>query len=413
MAVPRILIVRAGDEGGSEEMSTGPAGLRALLESAKERWEFHFATATEAHHLLAEPNANAAIRDFAAAIVLRPHVPTTTYESNLRRLFDELFTRHIGTIWLSNTPADLAAGERLAKSEGLMAVPDTCSSAELFGRISGLLAVRPTIVQLQRENVLLNRFQSGLHDQMAVLDEEMRLAARIQADFLPRPLPTINGCRFDVLFRPASYVSGDIYEATRLDESHIGFYVADAVGHGMPAALLTIFIKRTLKTKEIGEHSYRIVPPHEALDHLNQEMIAQELSQSQFATMVYGVLDTRTFELQYARAGHPLPLWFKADGQCQELESDGGLLGVFAQETYALETVQLSPGECVLFYSDGFESAFSDPAGISNERYRQEFAKLRHADPRAFFTAMEGLLDQQEGSLNPRDDLTALCLTVG
>ena len=50
--------------------------------------------------------------------------------------------------------------------------------------------------------------------------------------------------QFHTLFRPASHVSGDLYDVMRLDEDHIGFYMADAVGHGMPAALLTMFIKR-------------------------------------------------------------------------------------------------------------------------------------------------------------------------
>ena len=56
---------------------------------------------------------------------------------------------------------------------------------------------------------------------------------------------------FHTLFRPAGYVSGDLYDVARLDERRIGFYVADAVGHGMPAALLTMFIKHALVTKEV------------------------------------------------------------------------------------------------------------------------------------------------------------------
>jgi serine phosphatase RsbU (regulator of sigma subunit) len=352
-------------------------------------------------------------QDYHAALIVAPHASFNGRQQQLVHLLDELYTRHIGTIMLTFSTDDQHAALRMAGADGLMAVPHTCTAAELSGRIDGLLAAKPIVDQLHRENAMLRKFDSGLNSQMTQLDEEMRLAARIQRDFLPRKLPELDGCRFDVLFRPASYVSGDIYDAVRLDEHHLGFYVADAVGHGMPAALLTIFLKRTLKTKDICENGYRIVPPHEALAMLNEEMVGQQLSMCQFVTMAYGILDTRTLELQYARAGHPLPLLLGADGTMRELDAEGALLGVFPNEIFPQATAQLQPGDAVLIYSDGFESAFPGPAGIVNERFQMEFAALAGADPSGRFAAMMAKLDHQEGSLHPRDDLTAIMLTVG
>ena len=72
------------------------------------------------------------------------------------------------------------------------------------------------------------------------LDEELRLAARIQCEFLPQEFPTMAGVGFDVLYRPAGYVSGDTYDVQQIDDRLVAFYVADAVGHGVPAALLTM-----------------------------------------------------------------------------------------------------------------------------------------------------------------------------
>jgi sigma-B regulation protein RsbU (phosphoserine phosphatase) len=278
----------------------------------------------------------------------------------------------------------------MCNSDGLMAVPLSCSPDELRGRLAGLTAARPIVDQLQRENAMLRRFDSGLNSQITQIDEEMRLAARLQVDFLPRHLSPINDVSFEVLFRPASYVSGDIYDVARLDEDHVGFFVADAMGHGMPAALLTIFLKRTLQTKEFGAfpRGYRIILPDEALAHLNNELLSQNLSLCQFVTMVYGILNTKTLSL------------------------DGALLGVFANEKFPLQTLQLAPGDSILLYSDGFESAFSDPSGLVNERYRTEFAKLAGPHPHARFHNMVAELDKQEGSLHQRDDLTALLVTI-
>jgi len=64
-------------------------------------------------------------------------------------------------------------------------------------------------------------------------------------------------------------------------------------------------------------------------------------------------------------------------------------------------------------YSDGFESAFHDPSGMVNERYRLEFAKLAGTDAKGRFAAMVQELDRQEGSLHQRDDLTALMMRIG
>src|SRR4051812_12621367 len=116
------------------------------------------------------------------------------------------------------------------------------------------------------------------------LDEELRLAARIQQDFLPKLLPQVGNVHFHTLFRPAGYVSGDIYDVARLDETTVGFFVCDAVGHGMPAALLTMFIKRAMVTKEILASGYRLLDPGETLRNLNQSLVDQNLSQATYTT---------------------------------------------------------------------------------------------------------------------------------
>ena len=69
------------------------------------------------------------------------------------------------------------------------------------------------------------------------LTEQLRLAGLVQQDFLPAKLPNTDEIRWSTIFLPAEWVSGDIYDIVRIDEQHIGFYVADIVGHGMPAAL--------------------------------------------------------------------------------------------------------------------------------------------------------------------------------
>jgi phosphoserine phosphatase RsbU/P len=398
-SLPRILVIADRDSPPPQE----GCGLGHLLASA----EYRFVISS-----MEEAPAKIAHADPWAAILLTPHGYFNGHSRSLVRVLDELAARQIGAIVMAYEEGDVELARRMCTTDGLMAVPLGCNADELLGRLAGLAAARPLVEQLQRENAMLRKFDTGMSTQITRIDEEMRLAARLQVDFLPRGLPDIGPVGFEVFFRPASYVSGDIYDVARLDEEHVAFFVADAVGHGMPAALLTIFIKRTLRTKEVTKDGYRLIPPDEALAHLNNELVGQQLSMSQFVTMEYAILNTRTLELQWSRAGHPSPLRLKTNGSAEELELDGALLGVFADETFPLQKVQLERGDSILMYSDGFESAFQDPAGLINERYRLEFARLAGANPRGRFAAMVGELDKQEGSLHQRDDLTALLMTI-
>src|SRR5687768_3585781 len=87
-----------------------------------------------------------------------------------------------------------------------------------------LEAVQREMDALRAELNVLRRRDETLNFYMHRLDEELRLAARLQQDFLPRELPRDSAVSFHTLFRPAGYVSGDLYDVTRLDDRQVGFY---------------------------------------------------------------------------------------------------------------------------------------------------------------------------------------------
>ncbi|MEM7682107.1 MAG: SpoIIE family protein phosphatase [Planctomycetota bacterium] len=314
--------------------------------------------------------------------------------------------------------AELTLGE--AYDDGVIGIPPGTPVESAAAVASAVLAQARTVGELRDEVRLLTAHQGGLSSQVSKLDEELRLAAQLQQEFLPRDLPAQAGVEFGVIWRPAGYVSGDIYDVEQLDEHHIGFFLADAVGHGVPAALMTVFIKRSLQTKAIDPaepRGYRLLSPHEAIAKVNRALVDHQQHKVRFCTACYGIIDTRTRELTLARAGHPFPIVLRADGRQETLEPDGGLLGVFEEDVFEPCHVRLDPGDRLLLYSDGFETAFPDPeAGpeqpIANERYTQEFEDFRQGPVGDAMTRFEGKLDQQIGSLNQRDDLTILCLSV-
>lgn len=187
------------------------------------------------------------------------------------------------------------------------------------------------------------------------LTEQLRMAGMVQRDFLPTQLPESATTDWATTFLPAEWVSGDLYNIDQLDEDHIGFYIVDAVGHGMPAALLTIFVKQAMRLKEIRDGEVTILPPSEVMARLNAKMAQEKFSGYQFATCCYCLINTKTYELTYARAGHPYPILIRPGQDPVQLEARGSLLGVFENATYPEETVQLEPGDKLVIFSDGAE----------------------------------------------------------
>ena len=269
---------------------------------------------------------------------------------------------------------------------------------------------------LQGEVSMLRRRDETLNFYLNRIDEELRLAARLQQDFLPKQLPAVGPVRFHTLYRPAGYVSGDLYDVMRLDEKRVGFYIADAVGHGVPAALLTMFIKQALVTKEIIPGGYRLLPPNESLARLNQTLVDQNLAHATFATALYGVIDVETLQVTIARAGHPAAMVLRAPtgdtpGGIEPLQPDGGLLGVFPHETYELASAQLAPGDRLFVYTDGIEVAFGGES-IDTDRWQRELCARTGMTSAELLADFCQHLDASDGSLAPKDDVTAILLEV-
>ena len=253
----------------------------------------------------------------------------------------------------NGSAAVVAIGDRLSRAERIalyhagvlacLAAED--ESEELAAHLASLVTARRT------SGVAIARLREHTRN----LDEQLRLAQRLQMDFLPRRMPEVIGGRFAARLEPAAWVSGDFYDIFRLDERHVGFYVADAVGHGVPAALLTVFVKKSLQTKRIDGKQYELIPPDEALRLLNADLLSAELRETPFITMVYGVYNEETRRCCYARAGHPKPILLGPQGSLETLEGDGPLLGVFAGATFEARERPLAPGERLLLYTDGAE----------------------------------------------------------
>ena len=293
---------------------------------------------------------------------------------------------------------------------------DINEPAEMIaGRMSNMLQMNHWHIHNRVEIERLKMVGQPLSDHFNEVTEEMHLASRLQRDFLPRELPKLPGIEFGTVYRPATWVSGDIYDVMRLDEKHFAFYLADAVGHGMPAALLTMFIKRAIVPKRIKGKSYELVPPGEILASLNQDMCQQGLSDQQFATCCYGIMNFHDMTIQLANAGHPYPLVMKGDKKTiDEFRVKGALLGVIEDAEYETKEFNLEMGDKLLVYSDGVEAAF-DMSDVDLEgppKFREEFDDLIELPVKSLVEKLLYQIDSEVGSLHPRDDVTVVGIEI-
>ncbi len=333
------------------------------------------------------------------------------------RLIDDLIAaRTAGLILL---PGASAAASRDLEAEGVLVESWDTSPATLAAALHALCQRECMIERLSRELNLTRAAHGGLSGQMAQLHEELNLASSVQRELLPRELPCVDGLDFGVLFRPAGFVSGDVYDCVRIAERRVAFLLADAVGHGVPAALLTMVISRSLRRTLDDAGLSGNVDPADAMRRLNRDLCGAGAGSFQFATAVFGVVDAETWEVTASVAGHPSPLRLRA-GTVDRVPADGPLLGVFEAAEFEQSRFRLAPGETLLIYSDGFETAF--PTGGDRRLLgKPTSAYLRHlgglgnraeatGSVGAALLELTGLLDAQSGSLHQRDDVTALAI---
>lgn len=286
---------------------------------------------------------------------------------------------------------------------------------EITGRIRALCEIRHPLRRMREEIAELRHHRDSTDGLGAHMSEQIRLASQIQKDLLPRKVEDIAPLEVNQLYVPADFVSGDTYDISRLDEHRFGFSIADATGHGLPAALLAILVKNSLRGKEIVNGSYRIIEPDELLARLNQEMLANHLQQCHFITALHAIFDRTTGTMRWARGGIPYPILIRPDEPPRQIRSNGGLIGAFEDQTFEAIECQLQPGDTLLFYTDGLEAML-----LERERSCTDAAilttpwleRLAEDGPESAFEEIELLASSLSDDAWPRDDITALAIRM-
>ena len=175
----------------------------------------------------------------------------------------------------------------------------------------------------------------------------LQAAAAIQKKLLPEQAPSLEGFDIATLLQSSTSVSGDFYDFIPLNETQIGLVLGDVKGNGIPAALLMVMIRTALRLLCHEEDT-----PASILKRIN-DLVVRDTEADLFATMVYGILDIADSTFTYSNGGHCYPFHWKITSEMGVLKTVGMLIGAFEEATFSSDSCSLSPGDILVFYTDG------------------------------------------------------------
>jgi sigma-B regulation protein RsbU (phosphoserine phosphatase) len=360
-------------------------------------------------HSLEQPANRRELSDTDVAVISVDWGRLNGQRGRILSLINTLAQHHIATL-VMGVPESVSFSGPLIDH-----VPPGANAADVQARLGSFVRYAPMVRRLERELNHLQRLGKRLNTHFADVDQELRLAGRLQRDFLPCKLPNLPPLSFESLYRPATWVSGDTYDVFRIDERHVGLFVGDAVGHGMAAGLLSMFVRNALTTKHVGADGYEVVSPADAMNGLHQALVQQSLPNCWFVTASYIIINTATLEIRHARGGHPFPILIPAEGPIRELQAGGGLLGVpDIDGGFEQDEASLNAGDKIVVYSDGVERCFVERRDMETleAEYTPELREWARLPAKQLIQRLSDHLDVQEGSLHPADDSTVVVLEV-
>ena len=245
------------------------------------------------------------------------------------------------------------------------------------------------------------------HGQLVDIKSDLALAAEIQMAILPKIDAAKNlDSNIDLyaFMKPAKDVGGDFYDYFRIDDTHIGFCIADVSGKGVPAAIF-MAVSHTL-LRMAGKKSLDAV---EVITESNS-ILAGESFNSMFVTLFYGILDTKTGEIQYVNAGHNPPYILKANGSVEVLPNSTNIcLGVIEDYQYKGETIKLETGDCIVTFTDGVTEACSPSEELYGETRLEELLRTHGGDEcKTIVNAISDAVHQHAAGAEQSDDITIL-----
>ena len=270
---------------------------------------------------------------------------------------------------------------------------------------------------LQRTNAELTELNDRISLINAQMVRDLEAAAKVQRSLLPAADVMIPSLQVAWRYVPCHSLAGDFLNIFPLDEEHVGLFVVDVSGHGVPSSLMAVTVGRFLTPKvsdqsllvrQAADGRIAVTRPAEVATQLNHLFQADEFSGLYF-TMLYGVLHIPTGRLDYVSGGHPALVRVPAGGTPEFHPVEGFPIAFVPDVEYEQQSLQLAPGDRLYLYSDGVPEAMDkDRQQLGDEALASELAATRS---QPLDESVRSLLQRVEDWCRPEgplDDVTIL-----
>jgi sigma-B regulation protein RsbU (phosphoserine phosphatase) len=239
------------------------------------------------------------------------------------------------------------------------------------------------------------------------MKRDLEIAREIQTWLVPSRAPEVIGADIAFATRPQNSVAGDYYDAfypNAEERERLLVVIADVAGKSVPAALLMATLQASLRTIA-GENAALA----DLVARLNRYACAHSLNGLRFTTAVLGEYNPVSRRLVYVNAGHNAPILRRGNGAVETLEVGGLPLGIQSGETYETATLELKPGDALIFFTDGVVEAFNEEGKeFGNERWLGAIRNLPDWNAQETLNFLMKKVDDYVGATRQSDDITCM-----
>lgn len=237
-------------------------------------------------------------------------------------------------------------------------------------------------------------------------EAELDIASAIQMGFLPPEFMSSKDCEIHALMKPARDVGGDLYDYVQLDGDRTLIVIADVSGKGMAAALMMAVVLITVRQyAKLGQS------PSQILYNVNN-LLSERNPSLMFATAFAAIYDASNKTLTFSNGGHNPP-YLLSDTLHELNTSAGTLIGLFKDEKYSEETIQLQTGDILFLYTDGVSEATNSKREFyGTKRLENTLGDAWNDNKNDLVEVVRNSLADFAGLSEPHDDITMLTLTV-
>lgn len=268
-------------------------------------------------------------------------------------------------------------------------------------------------------NLLVQKRTMELEELNNVLVTDLEYAKEMQRCLLPKSMPQNSSVSFFAEFFPAERLSGDFYNVIKLDEDSFAVYVGDVSGHGVSAAMLTVFaIQNAIQLREKEGSSEEIIEPGFVLKTIYKSFNKTNINDEKYILMLYGIFNTKNKCFTYASAGiNVSPYIIKKSGEVFEMDVKGFPICKFEDYIvpfYDNRNIQLESGDKILFYTDGLVEAKNKNGEIYGQPKMKNFLEKNYNLTSAELnTAIKSTLFKHIGNGEKlMDDITFVIMEV-